>query len=572
LGGCAGPTLSPSPAHVAAPPASIGTIPAPVDAAPPLPEPKAAAKTETYSVTVTRVPVQQLLFALARDAGLNVDIHPAIEGNVTLNALDQTLPQILKRISRQVDMRYEIEQGVLSVLPDTPVWRNYRIDYVNMARSTNSAINIATQISTTGTGSQTNTGSGNNNSTTVVVNRAENNFWLTLERNLRDLLRDSTLSDPLTAIGSAPPPAQSIAQAQAIAATQLAPGTPATPAPAVTAAPQAPPENVLAAFGAGASNAGQAQGSVVLNAEAGLIAVRATGRQHEKVQEFLDIVSGSAKRQVMIEATIIEVRLSDKYQQGINWSRIHNGLTLTQGPVGTLPSGVVVGSTPGVFSLNYINPTSRLGNITAAIQLLESFGKVRVLSSPKLSVLNNQTAMLKVVDNNVFFTIKVTPAVIGANGNVTTPATYESELKTVPVGFVMSVTPQIADNDEVTLNVRPTITRIVGFETDPNPALAEARVTSKVPIIQARELESVLKVYSGEISMLGGLMQESVDYAKDGLPLVSRIPVIGDFFSYRNETASKTELVIFLRPVVVRSASIDGDYRDFRYLLPTRGN
>jgi general secretion pathway protein D len=145
-------------------------------------------------------------------------------------------------------------------------------------------------------------------------------------------------------------------------------------------------------------------------------------------------------------------------------------------------------------------------------------------------------------------------------------------LKTVPVGFVMSVTPQIADNDEVTLNVRPTITRIVGFETDPNPALADARVTSRVPVIQARELESVLKVYSGEISMLGGLMQESVDQAKDGLPLVSKIPVIGDFFSYRNESASKTELVIFLRPVVVRSASIDGDYRDYRYLLPARGN
>jgi general secretion pathway protein D len=579
--GCASPSLPGSPAHVTAP-VQAGTIPAPVELAPPLPEPKASAKAETYSVTVTRVPVQQFLFALARDAGLNIDIHPSIEGTVTLNALDQTLPQLLKRVARQVDMRYEIENGVLSILPDTPVWRNYRIDYVNMARSTNSAINIATQISTTGasgagTGSQpASATTGNNNSTTVVVNRAENNFWLTLERNLRDLLRDSTLGDPLTAIGSAPPASQSPAQAQAAAASQLA-AVPANPAAPPSASPQGvgvqvPPENVLAAFGAASAPASQQQGSVVLNAEAGLIAVRATGRQHEKVQEFLDIVSGSAKRQVMIEATIIEVRLSDKYQQGINWSRIHNGLTLTQGQVGTLPSGVVVGSTPGVFTLNYINPTSRLGNITTAIQLLESFGKVRVLSSPKLSVLNNQTAMLKVVDNNVFFTIKVTPAVIGANGNVTTPATYESELKTVPVGFVMSVTPQIADNDEVTLNVRPTITRIVGFETDPNPALADARVTSRVPVIQARELESVLKVYSGEISMLGGLMQESVDQAKDGLPLVSKIPVIGDFFSYRNESASKTELVIFLRPVVVRSASIDGDYRDYRYLLPARGN
>jgi general secretion pathway protein D len=135
----------------------------------------------------------------------------------------------------------------------------------------------------------------------------------------------------------------------------------------------------------------------------------------------------------------------------------------------------------------------------------------------------------------------------------------------------MTVTPQIADNDEVTLNVRPTITRIVGYAIDPNPALADGNVQSRVPVIQARELESVLKVYSGEISMLGGLMQESVDRAKDGLPVVSKLPLIGNFFSYRNETASKTELVIFLRPVVVKSASIDGDYRDYRYLLPQRG-
>jgi MSHA biogenesis protein MshL len=579
LGACATPTMTASPSHVTQTPRAAGRIPDPVLHSAPLPPPRATPKVETYSVTVHKVPVQSLLFALARDARLNVDIHPGIEGTVTLNALDQTLPQLLTRIARQVDMRYELDGTTLTVLPDTPVWRNYKVDYVNMARSTNSSVNIATQISTAGGGSSSPTltnangstsggaaspagGSGNNNSTTSVTNRSENNFWGSLEKNIRDMLRETTLGDPPSTIAP-------------IAATaQAAPGAPAaTPNPGAQAAPQPVPDNVLAAFNASSSERQRNAPSVIVNAEGGLLAVRASGRQHEKIQQFLDVVLGSAKRQVLIEATIIEVQLSDQYQQGINWSRLRDGttgFTLNQSKVGTAPllSNVVPGTSPGIFALNYVNPTSALGNISAAIQLLESFGKVKVLSSPKISVLNNQTAMLKVVDNNVFFTIKVTPAVIGVNGNVTTPATYESKLETVPVGFVMSVTPQIADTDEVTLNVRPTITRIVGYVQDPNPALAAEKVTSQVPVIQAREIESILKVYSGDISVLGGLMQDSVDNAKDAVPGAGRVPLFGNLFAYRNEKVSKTELVIFIRPVVVKNASVNGDYKDYRYLLP----
>ncbi len=588
LAGCAAPSLPGSPSHVSEPARPAGRIPDPVMNTVPLPAPKPAPKLETYSVTVHKVPVQSLLFALARDAGLNIDIHPGIEGKVTLNALDQTLPQLLARIGKQVDMRHEMDGSTLTVLPDTPVWRNYKVDYVNMARSTNSSVNIATQISTTGSGSNSPTitnangstsggaapggvGTGNNNSTTAVVNRAENNFWSNLERNIRDMLRDTTLNDPLTTVASLPPPS-----AAAPAPPSRAQGGQSDQAGQQAAMPQpaqqaTPPDNVLAAFGASKTERDRNAPSVIVNAEGGLIAVRASGRQHEKVQQFLDVVLGSAKRQVLIEATIIEVRLSDQYQQGINWSTIRSGgLSMAQGLIGTAPltSGVAVGATPGIFALNYVNPNSALGNISTAIQLLESFGKVKVLSSPKISVLNNQTAMLKVVDNNVFFSIKVTPAVIGANGSITTPATYESKLETVPVGFVMSVTPQIADTGEVTLNVRPTITRIVDYVQDPNPALAAENVVSRVPVIQAREVESILKVYSGDISVLGGLMQDSVDNAKDAVPGIGRLPFIGDLFAYRKETASKTELVIFIRPVVVRSASINGDYRDYRYLLP----
>ncbi|WP_229262771.1 pilus (MSHA type) biogenesis protein MshL [Duganella radicis] len=592
LSACASHPITPSPAHISEPPPAAGAIPEPVQQSIALPPPKPAAKVATYSVTVHKVPVQSLLFALARDAGLNVDIHPGIDGLVTLNALDQSLPQLLNRIQRQVDMRYEINGETLTVLPDTPEWRNYKVDYVNIARSTASSVNIATQISTTGGGgdsssnpvqasqqqlqstsnnvnvnvtgganSQNQQGqsgnngpaaNGTNNSTTVVNNRSDNNFWFNLEKNIRDMLRATNISDnPIDPLGG-----QQAAQPGGLPANGL--GQPAAPAPALN----------LGGLQQ-ASNANRTN-SVIVNPEGGLIAVRATSRQHEKIQQFLDLVLGAAKRQVLIEATIIEVKLSDSYQQGINWSSLtsNSNLKLTQGQVGALPSGVTVGSTPGIFLLNYTNPTSRLGSVAATIQLLESFGKVKVLSSPKISVLNNQTALLKVVDNNVFFSIKVTPAILNPNGGVTTPATYESHLETVPVGFVMSVTPQISDNDEVTLNVRPTITRVVGKVRDPNPALATANVTSEVPVIQARELESIMKVNSGQIAVMGGLMQDSIDNARDSVPVLGRIPLLGDLFSYRNENTTKTELVIFMRPVVVKDASINGDYKDYRYILP----
>lgn len=604
LAGCASHQMPLSPAHLNEAPRPAGAIPEPVQQSSVLPAPLPAAKAETYSVTVHKVPVQSLLFALARDAGMNVDIHPQIEGSVTLNALNQTLPQLLTRISKQVDMRYEIDGKNLLVLPDAPVWRNYKVDYVNMARSTNSSVNIATQISTAGAGSnssangnaQGSSGNGNNNSTTLVVNRSENNFWYSLERNIRDLLRETTLNDaqvdPLAQLnqqltaaqgnapgqqgqaglqgqqqnpgGNAPTPTQNGGQygnqygSQTPMQTggQLAPGQQqgnANPAQPVDA--NGLPLLKLANKGS--------PSSVVVNVEGGLIAVRATGRQHEKIAEFIDTVLHSAKRQVLIEATIIEVRLSNEYQQGINWSRLTGNLQLRQQQVGTLPSGVTPGATPGIFVLNYLKDS-----FSTTIQLLESFGKVKVLSSPKISVLNNQTAMLKVVDNNVFFTIKVTPAVISSTGTITTPATYESKLETVPVGFVMSVTPQISDSDEVTLNVRPTITRIVGYEQDPNPALATANVRSRVPVIQARELESIMKVGNGQIAVMGGLMQDSIDNLKDGVPGLSSLPVVGNLFTYRSEANSKTELVIFMRPVVVKDAGIDGDFRDYRYLLP----
>ena len=566
--------MPPSTLHTSAPPSVDGAIPNAVQHSAHLSPPKATPSIETYSVSVYKVQVQSLLFALARDAKVNIDIHPGISGEVTLNALNETLPNLLNRISKQVDMRYELDGANLSVMPDSPFLRNYKVDYVNISRHTTGNVSIATQISTAGGAvGSTSTGTASNNSTTAVENKSFNDFWPTLVKNITDILHETDKVLP-----------------GATDTNGQADGNTATPAAPTAASENETPLAALgnktgakagAATAATAANAPQNKGttfreaaSVIANPENGLIAVRATSRQHERIQEFLNLVMSSAKRQVLIEATVVEVALSDQYQQGINWSSLKNGSSSTtsfaQGQVNNvaLSSNVSTGASAGLFVMNYTNPLNRLGSISATVQLLESFGKVKVVSSPKISVLNNQTALLKVVDNNVYFTITATTT----PGSLGTPATttYTSTLNTVPVGFVMSVTPQITDSDDVTLNVRPSISRIIGYVQDPNPALSTAvpPVVSNVPIIQSREMESILKVSSGQIAVMGGLMQDEVKNNKDAVPGLNSLPFLGNIFSYRNETVSKSELVIFLRPVVVKDASVNGDYKEYRTHIP----
>jgi general secretion pathway protein D len=294
--------------------------------------------------------------------------------------------------------------------------------------------------------------------------------------------------------------------------------------------------------------------------------VRATSRQQEKVAEFLAQVIGSARRQVLIEATVVEVVLNDNYQAGVDWSALGlNGLgySFRQNLIGNNLTEAPF------FSVQYSNPNAAAGgSISSTVKLLDSFGNTRVLSSPKIMAVNNQTAVLKVVDNRVYFTVQaqVTP---GQN-NAQPVVAFTTTQNVVPVGFVMNVTPQIADNDMVVLNVRPTVSRILGFVNDPNPDLARVNVVNRVPEIQSREFESVLRVPSGQTAILGGLMQDSFEGQRDGMPILSRIPVLGDAVSYRNDTSRKTELVIFLRPMVVRDASLDGDLAEYRRYMPDR--
>lgn len=537
------------------PPPAAGAPPPVVAPSLRLPPPVARGPVELYSVVVNRVPVSELLFALARDARLNVDVHPGITGVVTLNAIDQTLPQILERVQRQVDIRYTIDGNNLSVVPDAVFPRTYRVDYLNMQRDTSGSISIATQVATTGGTGSAAGGGGNtgNNSSTQITNTNNHRFWQSLSQAISQILGISAEPQAATPAPAAPASAATEPAAVATAASDGEQELPASQRPAVIAQP-----------------------------ESGLLSVRATARQHAQVAEFLDRAVHSARRQVMIEATVVEVALSNEYQQGIDWQALRVGsgtlgFTLAPGPgTGTLPGGTPMsGQIPVMGVIDFVRDFGKL-DINAALKLLESFGNTQVLSSPKISVLNNQTALIKVVDNIVYFTLTAdfTP------GTSTTPPVFSinSVPNTVPVGFLMNVTPQVGEDGEVIMNLRPTISRLTRYVEDPGVALtlALAResgadvpdIVSQVPEIQTREMESVIKVRDGQIAVLGGLMRDQTENGEDALPGLGRLPGVGNLFKYKSRRREKSELVIFLRPVIVQNASLQGDYQQFRDHLP----
>ena len=181
---------------------------------------------------------------------------------------------------------------------------------------------------------------------------------------------------------------------------------------------------------------------------------------------------------------------------------------------------------------------------------------------------SNQTALLKVVDNEVYFTVEVNVETgTNGSGNLTT---YQTTVHTVPVGFMMSITPFVTDNNDVSINVRPTISRIIGYRNDPNPTLSEQGIESPIPIIQEREMSTVLKLRNNQTAVIGGLIQDTHSNNRAGIPGLSSVPGIGDLFAYRDDTIKKNELVVFIKPIVIMNPDVNfGDLQSLKPFLNT---
>ena len=515
--------------HIDSPaPTAPARIPAPVWQSPFVPPPAPREEEVTYTVVVNEVPVRELLFALVRDASVNADIHPSIVGRVTLSAVDQTFDEVLDRIGRQLAIRHERQNGVLVIEPDTPVLRNYLVDYVNVVRDVRSSSSTATQVAAGGDGDA----SIGNNSSTDIDSLFANRFWERITATVRGIVQgDGDVTAAAREANGADVPA--------------------------TAADRTIPD------------AASANETLVLpNPEAGILLVRATARRHREVRAYLDQALESARRQVLIEATIVEVALSDRFQAGVDWSRIARNASVSVQQ--SLLAGNLAGAPFFAVGLQDAPPGDPGHELSVTARLLEEFGDVRVLSSPKLVVLNNQTALLKAIRNIVYFEVDVETT--GGTEDTPGATSVDTDARTVPEGIMLAVTPHVSHAGEVVLSVRPTITRVNRFVDDPQPDLASAGVTNPVPELLVREMESVLRLSSGQVAVLGGLMQDNHRSDTAGIPGLSGLRGIGGVFQFRRREHLKTELVILIRPHVIRTPGLETDFREFRRFLPTGGD
>ena len=227
------------------------------------------------------------------------------------------------------------------------------------------------------------------------------------------------------------------------------------------------------------------------------------------------------------------------------------------GPPGAVASAALSGAT-GVV-IDYED-----SDTTATIQFLEEFGDVKVLSSPQLMALNNQTAILKRVENRVFFTVEgdSTTSIAG------TTQTFDTTIHQLPIGIVMTITPHIAENGEILLLVRPTISRPTGVEKEiPLPETAVNLPDNSIPETVSQEMESLIRLNSGQIAVLGGLMEDRSGATDRGAPGSDKLGLLGKLLQTRDILYEKTETVIFIRPVLVNDPNINTDLREYRPFL-----
>lgn len=285
---------------------------------------------------------------------------------------------------------------------------------------------------------------------------------------------------------------------------------------------------------------GEEGNSVVVNPQASLLVVRAKSADQENVARFLEQAQRNLQRQVILETKILEVQLSSGFQAGIQWDDL--GGDVSSSLAGAALSGPV--GIGGVFS-----GVLSLGSFNGLIELLETQGQVRVLSSPRISTLNNQKAVIKVGTDEFFVTDVSSSGSTSTVAGVTEP-TQDVTLTPFFSGISLDVTPQIDQNDMVTLHVRPTVSRVV----DQNKviSLGEGKdLNLPLALSTTRQSDSIVRARSGQVVVIGGLLQNSNENSDAQIPWASHLPIIGNLFKQQRKTLLKSELVILMRPQVV---------------------
>lgn len=480
-----------------------------------------------FDLAVNNAPAGQVFMAIVSGTRYSMVVHPGVKDPISLNLRDVTVFEALDTIREVYGYEYKLQGNRILVEPLSLQTRVYQVNYLMSLRKgktevrvTSGAISDSAPSSNTGPTAQPVSTSGTGAPTTAlessrISTTSTNDFWAEIGAALKAIVGIE-----------------------------------------------------------GGRN-------VVLSPQAGVIVVRALPGELRNVSEFLKTMQVVVERQVMLEAKIIEVQLSDSHQTGVNWaafgqganSRVAGGVL---GPGGTLsPNGTVsaftANSPDGTVNTNSLlssNPASpgsilagtgtpgtlfglafQTSNFAALVSFLETQGNLQVLSSPRIATLNNQKAVLKVGTDDFFVTNITT--------NTTTTGTTSTQSPTITVapffsGVALDVTPQIDEHNQIILHIHPSVSNVI--EKTKNINLGTAG-NFQLPLASSTisESDTIVRVSNANIVAIGGLMKETTTRDSSGVPVLGTLPIVGNLFSSKSRSVTKSELVILLKPTVIEN-------------------
>ena len=454
-------------------------------------------RVERFDVSTVNVNAKRFFMGLVKDSDINIVVHPDVKGAISMRLKQVTLEETLDAVCDVYEFDYVKESYGYKILPRSVRTRLFKVDYLNVSREGTSSTQVSNGQISSGDSAQSgnndssapgSSGEGNQASSSITNSHVETlsrtNFWESIE------------------------------------------------------------QSVTAIVGTGLGK------RVVVSPQVGIVLVEAYTSELRAVEAFLQRAENALLRQVTIEAKILEVVLNEKFQAGIQWDTFEQGfggqLGLNDGRVG---AGFQAGDVSklaelalgGIFSVG-LNFT----DFSSIIEVLESQGDVQVLSSPRISTVNNQKAVIKVGSEEYFVTNISNDTNQGTTGSTTTTDVTISPFFS---GIALDVTPNISDKNAITLHIHPTITTVT--DKIKEVGLADTPLILPLAYKTVRESDSIVKARSGQVIVLGGLIQNQVDARRADVPWLHKIPVVGLLFSQRRETMVKSELVILLRPVVV---------------------